>query len=155
MPQPLTPPPMIARSKIRSKDASPAFARSLWRFCFRFGLDHKQKRKQAEGTGPPEADGRNGDQGRRNGIGAASEVDSAAPSSMSPDGFGIASITSMPRVWQIFANAAGSAASVTKVWIWLIWAMRTGALRLSFVESATSMTLRALAMMACDACTSR
>src|ERR1700730_15340461 len=99
------------------------------------------------------------DYGRRKRIGADSGADrgagSAPASSISTAGFGIASITSMPRVWQILARPAGSAASVTKVWIWLIWAMRTGALRLSFVESATSITLRALAMIACAACTSR
>ena len=49
------------------------------------------------------------------------------------------------------ASLAGSATSVTKVWIWLISAMRTGALRRSLVLSATSITLRALAMMACAA----
>jgi hypothetical protein len=36
-------------------------------------------------------------------------------SSISPDDFGIASITSMPRLWQILASAEGSAASVTNV----------------------------------------
>src|SRR5437764_1489386 len=34
----------------------------------------------------------------------------------------------MPRVWQILASPAESGPSVTKVWIWLIWALRTGAL---------------------------
>ena len=61
----------------------------------------------------------------------------------------------MPLCWQMLAIPAGKAASVTKVWIWLRWAMRTGALRRSLVLSATSITLRALAMMACAACTSR
>ena len=55
-------------------------------------------------------------------------------SSISADGFGIASITSMPRVWQTWASPAGNAMSVTKVWIWLIWAMRTGALRRNLVD---------------------
>src|SRR5882762_7312139 len=83
------------------------------------------------------------------------EAGSMPGSSMSAEDLGIASITSMPRVWQMLARPAGNAASVTKVWIWLIWAMRTGALRRSLVESATSITLRALAMMACAAWTSR
>ena len=34
----------------------------------------------------------------------------------------------------MLARPAGSGASVTKVWIWLRWAMRTGALRRSLVE---------------------
>src|SRR6185437_9857307 len=76
-------------------------------------------------------------------------------SSISPVAPGIASTTSMPRVSKILARPAGKVVSVTKVWIWLIWAMRTGALRRNFVESATSITLRALAMMAWAACTSR
>src|ERR1035437_1039103 len=83
------------------------------------------------------------------------EAGSAPGSSRSADSLGIASITSMPRVWQIFCSPAGNAASVTKVWIWLRWAMRTGALRRSLVLSATSITLRALAIMAWAACTSR
>src|SRR6202171_4700050 len=74
---------------------------------------------------------------------------------MSAAGLGIASITSMPLLWQMLASPAGSAASVTNVWIWLIWAMRTGALRRSLVESATNITLRAFAMMDCLSCTSR
>ena len=49
----------------------------------------------------------------------------------------------MPRWLQILAMPAGSAESVTKVWIWLICAMRTGALRVNLVESGTGMTLRA------------
>src|SRR5439155_16415148 len=63
---------------------------------------------------------------------------SSLGSSISAAGLSIASTTSIPRVWQILANPAGSGASVTKVWIWLIWAMRTGALRRSLVASATS-----------------
>src|ERR1700727_3681286 len=80
---------------------------------------------------------------------------STTGSSMSADGFGIASITWMPRVWQMQASRVGNATSVTKVWIWLIWARRTGAVRRSLVESATSTTLRALAIMAWAAWTSR
>src|SRR4029079_5009545 len=83
------------------------------------------------------------------------DAGSATGSSISGAGLSIAATTSMPRVWQMLASPAGSGASVTKVWIWLIWAMRTRALRRSFVESATSITLRALAMIACAACTSR
>src|SRR5882672_2034940 len=83
------------------------------------------------------------------------EAGSMPGSSMSAEDLGIASITSMPLLWQMLASPAGNAASVTKVWIWLICAMRTGALRRSFVESATSITLRALAIMAWAACTSR
>src|SRR6185437_4137937 len=48
MPQPLTPPPMIARSKMRSNSFLPAFANSFWRLCFRFRLKHNQIRKQIE-----------------------------------------------------------------------------------------------------------
>src|SRR5258707_633657 len=54
----------------------------------------------------------------------------------------------MPRVWQIWASPAGNAMSVTNVLIWLMSAMRTGALRRSFLLSASSITLRALAMIA-------
>src|SRR6201999_2209626 len=46
MPQPLTPPPTIARSKIRSNRRFPGPRLHFWRFSFRFGLDHKEKRKQ-------------------------------------------------------------------------------------------------------------
>ena len=37
-------------------------------------------------------------------------------------------------VMQMLARPAGSGTSVTKVWIWLRWAMRNGALRRSFFE---------------------
>ncbi len=43
MPQPLMPPPMMARSKLGPTDASPAFASSHWRFRFRFGVNHNRK----------------------------------------------------------------------------------------------------------------
>src|ERR1700730_12590967 len=67
------------------------------------------------------------DYGRRKRIGADSGADpgagSAPASSISTAGFGIASITSMPRVWQILARAGGSAAAVTKGWIWVVLAV--------------------------------
>src|SRR5438132_8946779 len=64
-------------------------------------------------------------------------------SSTSAAGLSIASTTSMPRWLQMLARPAGNGASVTKVWIWLRWAMGTGALRRSFVGSATGMVPRA------------
>jgi hypothetical protein len=48
MPQPLIPPPMIARSKIRSKGFPRRLASSLLAIYFRFGLNHNQIRKQPE-----------------------------------------------------------------------------------------------------------
>src|SRR5258705_13804494 len=75
------------------------------------------------------------------------DAGSTPGSSRSADGFGIASITSMPRGWQIFSSPAGSAAAGTKGWVWLIWGVGTRALRPRFVEAATSIPLRALAMM--------
>ena len=47
------------------------------------------------------------------------DAGSTTGSSISTAGLSIATTTSMPRVWQIFTNPADSAASVTKVWIWL------------------------------------
>src|SRR3982751_3198500 len=56
-------------------------------------------------------------------VGAGS---STAVSSISAAVFGIASITEMPREWQMAARPSGNATSVTKVWIWLRCAMRIG-----------------------------